>query len=142
MKTLTPPLILILTLVKVHSLVNRRFDGSLGGLGFTEFIILYHLNSAPEQKLRRIDLAGKVGLTASGITRLLLPMEKVGLVRKETNPNDARVSYVLLASGGKTRFNEALVRAEQLANEIIPPKAQAKVEDLTEVLTSMTGTVL
>ena len=93
-------------------MVTRRFDGSLGGISFTEFMILYHLSQANDEKMRRIDLASKVGLTASGITRLLLPMEKIGLIKKESNAQDARVSFVLLALGGKTKLEEAVENAE------------------------------
>ena len=92
---------LFLNLAKTQAMLSRRFDNSLGGLGFNEFIILYHLSQAPDQKLSRITLSEKLGLTASGITRILLPMEKIGLVGKETHIHDARISLVLLAPGGK-----------------------------------------
>ena len=52
-------------LSKIQSVVARRFDGRLNGIGFTDFMILLHLSQASEEKLRRIDLAEKVGLTAS-----------------------------------------------------------------------------
>jgi DNA-binding MarR family transcriptional regulator len=131
----------ILNLAKIQSLLTRRFDGGLGGLGLSEFMILYHLSCAPEEKLRRIDLAGKVGLTASGVTRLLLPMEKIGLVNKEVNPNDARVSYVILAPGGKRKLEEGIERAELLVHEIIPTKKIKKADELSELLTEMGGTI-
>ncbi len=141
MREISSSLKFLLLLSKTQSLLNRRFDSGLGGLGFTEFIILYNLSSAPDKKLKRIDLANKVGLTASGITRLLLPMEKIGLISKEVNPDDARVSYVLLAPGGKRKLEEGLERAEFLANEIIPEKDNEKIEDSSEILTKLTGTI-
>lgn len=141
MNTLSPSLKFILNLAKINSLISRRFDGGLGGLGFHEFMILYHLQGAPEEKLRRIDLAGKVGLTASGITRLLLPMEKIGLVSKEVNPHDARVSYVHLALGGKRMLEESLERAELLTKEVIPNRKSKKIDELSDLLTELGGTI-
>lgn len=141
MKILSPSLKFIFNLAKVQALLSRRYDSGLGGLGFNEFMILYYLSNAPDEKLRRIDLAGKIGLTASGVTRILLPMEKVGYVGRESNPNDARVSYAILAPGGKRRLEEELERAEYLTTEIIPEHKAKKVTELSELLTELSGTI-
>lgn len=112
MKSISTSLELLLKLTKVQIELTRRLDASLNGLSLSEFAILYQLSQAEDQKMRRIDLAEKVGLTASGITRLLLPMEKVGLIKKEINEHDARSSFVLLAKGGKEMLKEGIERAE------------------------------
>ena len=122
-------------LAKIQAIMNRRFDSGLGGLGFNEFIILYHLSQAQEEKMRRIDLAEKIGLTASGVTRILLPMEKVGLVKKEVNKEDARSSLVLLAHGGKQKLQEALERAELLVEDIIPSEKRNEIRKVEKILT-------
>lgn len=122
-----------LTLNKSVTELTRRLDASLNGISLTEFVILYHLNQAKDQKLRRIDLAEKVGLTASGITRLLLPMEKIGLIKKQTNPRDARSSFVLLASGGKEKLKEGIERAEVFCEERIKIN-QKELNQVTKLL--------
>lgn len=95
-------LLLLVNINKLQSVIARKFDFlSVHGLGFNDFVILYILNSSVESKMRRIDLADKIGLTASGVTRLLNPLEKTGLVTRETNERDARVSYVVITSTGK-----------------------------------------
>jgi len=109
-----------LILARTQAILSRRFDAGLGGLGLNEFMILYYLSIAEDEKMRRIDLANKVGLTASGVTRLLAPMEKIGLITRESNAQDARVSYVALAPGGKRHLVEGMERAELLADEILP----------------------
>ena len=48
-----------------------------------------------------------MGLSPFGITRHLNPMEKIGLIGKEQNPRDARVSLVALSSPGKRVYAEA-----------------------------------
>ncbi|MDD2907558.1 MAG: MarR family winged helix-turn-helix transcriptional regulator [Candidatus Gracilibacteria bacterium] len=124
---MTKKIDLFINIAKLSYILSKTLDGKLGGIGFNDFIVLYHLNKAPENKLRRIDLAEMVGLSASGVTRLLLPMEKIGLVNKESNPNDARVSYVILAPGGKTKFTEALERFEIFNEEVISSDSNEKV---------------
>lgn len=136
---ISPTVQFFLRLSKAQSVIGRRFDNGLGGLSQSDFHILYCLSQAKEGKMRRIDLAEKVGLTASGITRLLAPMEKVGLIRREANPDDARVSEVALAPGGETRLEHALEYAELLAEELTPPGKGKKLEELSELLLMLSG---
>ena len=59
--------------------------------------------------MRRVDLAERVVLTASGITRLLEGLEDSGYVCKETCASDARVSYAKLTDAGAAKLREAAV---------------------------------
>lgn len=136
MDTINTTLKFVLNLSKIQTVINRKFDGSLSlhGLSFNDFVILYHLNTAPGNKLRRIDLAEKMGVTASGVTRMLAPMEKIGLVSRETNERDARISYVVLAKGGKRLYEESLVTAQYFADDVFPASKGKKIEKLAEAL--------
>ena len=125
---ISPSTKILIDLARIQAVMTRRFDRSLGGLGFSEFIILYHLSQAKGEKMARIELAEKIGLTASGITRLLAPMEKIGLIKREANALDARVSLVILAPGGKMKLEEAIERADLLAEEIISAKKPKQLE--------------
>lgn len=142
MITTSTALQFFLNLSKIQSVVTRRFDGRLNGVGWTDFIILLQLSQAPDEKLRRIDLAEKIGLTASGVTRVLLPMEKIGLVSREINENDARVSYVVLAPGGKEKLFEALERAEYLSQSAIPASKMSRLGEISETLNEIGGAVM
>jgi DNA-binding MarR family transcriptional regulator len=130
MKKINQSLKFFLNLARAQSLITRKFDCRLGGgLSFTYFQVLYYLSLAPDEKLRRIDLAEKLALTASGVTRLLIPMEKIGLVKREASDHDARVSYVQLAPGGKQLLLERIGDAERLAEEMMPEtKSKGGVE--------------
>jgi DNA-binding MarR family transcriptional regulator len=87
--------------------------------------------------MRRVDLADTIGLTASGITRLLLPMEKIGLVRREAHDGDARVSYVALAPGGEQKLSEALSRAEEFCSDIIHTAESEEVARANNIIAKM-----
>jgi len=132
----------LISLAKTQSILNNRFDRGLGGLGFSEFLILYHLNQAPDQKMRRVDIADKIGLTASGVTRQLLPMEKIHYVKNGSPENDARARYVTITKAGEQRLNEALERLEFLAEEIMSKTAEKTVKEFTEFITDIGGRAL
>ncbi len=106
-------------LARVGAQITRRFDRHSGMFGWSGFQVLYSLNSAPERRMRRIDLADKLALTASGVTRMLLPMEKLGLVERETCEGDARVSFVKLTQAGKGQLSECTEDVELLADELL-----------------------
>lgn len=135
-------LLFLINLNKLQSVIARRFD-SLGahGLGLNDFVILYILNSSSQSKMRRIDLAEKTGLTASGVTRLLNPLEKIGLVTRETNERDARVSYVVITANGKKIFEETKQSAEHITKEILSAKKSKSLKTVNEFLFDLGGNI-
>jgi DNA-binding MarR family transcriptional regulator len=54
--------------------------------------------------MRRVDLARALGLTPSGVTRLLDGLEREHLVEKGTCERDARVTYAVLTEAGAARL--------------------------------------
>ncbi len=143
MQKINSDLDLAFKIAKIQAAISHKFDTRLGGgLGFNYFWLLYLLSQAEEGKLRRIDLAEKVGLTASGITRMLAPMEKIGLIKREQHPQDARVSFVSLAPGGKRLLEERIEKAEMLLEEILPQNSEAKVKEAAGLLAALFKGVL
>lgn len=109
---------LLLSITKTQTMLARRLN--LNGLGWYDFIILYHLNDAPGKQLRRIDLAVKLGLTPSGITRLLLPLEKLGIITSDQDNNDARARNARLTDAGSRLLDEATTSLEMKLEDIMP----------------------
>ncbi|WP_082461778.1 MarR family winged helix-turn-helix transcriptional regulator [Pedobacter sp. PACM 27299] len=131
-----------MNLAKAQAVISRRFDRlNVHGIGFNDLMILYVLRQSTDGKMRRIDLADQIGLTASGITRMLLPMEKIGLVTREANERDARVSYVVLTSAGKQLFEDAEKTASTLASEIVPALKPKDFNLLADLLSSLGGKI-
>lgn len=96
--------------LRAHAAVTRELSADLvraHGLTINDYEVLLHLSRAPERRLRRVDLADRVLLTASGITRLLDGLERGGLVEKQSCPNDGRVSYARLTDAGLAKLREA-----------------------------------
>lgn len=133
----------IINLAKTQSVFVKRFEGGLGnGLGFNEFLILYHLNQSPDKKMRRIDLAEKISMTASGITRMLLPMEKIGLIKSDSVAEDARVKFVLISKSGQEKIEETTERLNDLIEEILSPIKDAEIKNLSNFLVEIGGKIL
>jgi DNA-binding MarR family transcriptional regulator len=111
---------LCLELAKANARMVRRLDGRLGslhGISFGDFAILRLLNVAPDGKLRRVDLADQLGLTPAAVTRSLIPLEKIGLVRREMDKNDARVGFASLTKAGERVLKEATESADSISEE-------------------------
>ena len=89
---------------------SRNIDGVVGtihGIGLTEYMVLKNLMDSQDKVMRRIDLATSIGRTASGVTRLLAPMEKIGLIERVDNPRDARVSMITVTKVGEQILKDA-----------------------------------
>jgi DNA-binding MarR family transcriptional regulator len=104
------------------ALWDGRADAELGalhGLGISDFAALYHLAQAPAGRLRRVDLARRLALTPSGVTRLLGPLERRGLVTRESSGTDARATYAVLTKSGKTLVKDAAATLGATAESIL-----------------------
>jgi len=126
---------LIIALSSLQSHLQKKTDLilSIHGISFTEFMVMYYLNDAPNKTMRRIDLAESVGLSASGVTRLVIPMEKIGLVQKEANPRDARVSLVKLTKAGERVFKNAFVSFGDCANSLLKALDSKQLSEFLEL---------
>lgn len=143
MENISNTLKFFLNLTMTQALIARKFDArlSLHSISLNDFMILFHLSQAPDEKLRRIDLAEKVGLSASAITKKISPLEKIGMVKKEANTRDARVSFVKLAEGGKRVLEEALDSAEMAASELYPNEKEDQLKSSIDILIGLGGSV-
>lgn len=70
------------------------------GLQLTWYDVLVHLSEAPERRLRMQELAGRVLLSKSGLTRLIDRMEADGLVTRYPCLDDRRGTYAQMTDRG------------------------------------------
>ena len=131
-----------LRLARAQALIVRRFDsilGNLHGLSFGDYQLLYHLQRAPGARLRRIDLAERLALTASGITRSLMPLEKIGLVARQADARDARVGYAVITETGQALLIHADATAQALGQELLQDAPAEQLGALSAVLGRLAG---
>jgi DNA-binding MarR family transcriptional regulator len=132
-----------LRLARANAVLVRRFDSGLGnhhGISFSDYQLLNLLARAPGGKMRRVDLAERLSLTASGVTRSLLPLEKIGLVSRQSDPRDARVGYAVITPVGQELLVNATDVADVISREItrgLPPEQTARMHELLGQLAGM-----
>jgi DNA-binding MarR family transcriptional regulator len=129
---------LLFDLNRAHAVISRQFDARLGavhGIALTELQLLWVLAKAPEQRLRRMELAEQLGVTPSGVTWMLRPLTKRRLVTTRPDPADARASFALLTEAGARLVAEALPTARHLAAEMLSPQVRGHdVSSLADLL--------
>jgi DNA-binding MarR family transcriptional regulator len=94
-------------LLHAHAGATRELGADLHarhGLTLSDYETLAVLAEGP---VRRVDLAQRLGLTASGVTRLLDGLEEAGLVARAACPSDRRVTYAVLTGTGAAKLAEA-----------------------------------
>jgi DNA-binding MarR family transcriptional regulator len=99
-----------ISLLRAHAALTRDLSAKLTlehGLTLSDFEVLLRLSRAPERRMRRVDLAEQVLLSASGVTRLLDGLERQGLVERAACSADRRVVYAVLTEAGLERLRAA-----------------------------------
>jgi len=111
MKThLTREQTLALTFAGSWNRLEKRLDSALGairGISFAEYRLLRALSDAPGSWASRVDLAHAVGMTPSGVTRALRPLEKLGYLTTAKSKRDARLALTSLTPPGRDLVNDA-----------------------------------
>jgi DNA-binding MarR family transcriptional regulator len=92
---------------------------SAHGISLADLAILRELRREPAQKLRRSELAQRLGVTPSGIARQVAPLERIGLVARESHDRDARLALVVLTGTGAQVVDDALETAEAAADRAL-----------------------
>lgn len=59
--------------------------------------------------MRGAKLAERMQITASTITRMAAPMEKLGLIDRHTDERDARLAFMVITDAGREKLSEACV---------------------------------
>ena len=119
--------------------LERRLDHSLGairGISLAEYRLLRALGEAPGARASRVDLAGSVGLTPSGVTRALRPMEKLGIVSTEKSERDARLAIATLTPAGRELLEDASGVVDDTMKTVLKrsPQTAAHAADIADWL--------
>ena len=106
----SPAIEAFVRLVRASVAVTRQLSAQLSAdhcLTLNEYEALLLLARAPDSRMRRVDLANSLLLTAGGVTRLLDGLERKGFVEREESSTDRRVTYAVLSRAGRNKLREA-----------------------------------
>jgi len=96
--------------LEAHSYVTRLLAAELEhekALPLTWYDVLVHLEEADGHRLRMTELAERVLLSKSGLTRLVDRMCAAGLVSRSADDRDRRGRWVGLEPAGIARLHDA-----------------------------------
>ena len=105
------------------------------GLSVNEFLLLLHLERSAANRLPRVDLARRMHVSASTITRMAAPMEKVGLIDREVDERDARLVFVVATNAGREKLSEALSTFSKRAGYLFDDRCEdEEIDQFASVL--------
>ncbi|MCW2886674.1 MAG: hypothetical protein QOE54_1350 [Streptosporangiaceae bacterium] len=104
------------TLLRVQAQVSRQLQNDLlteHDLALGSYDVLLHLARSEDGRLRMNDLADRVLLSRSGLTRLVDRLQREGLVERESCSSDARGLFAVLTPAGRERVLTATPTHQQ-----------------------------
>ena len=130
-------------LARAHTILRRELEAEVltpRGLSFNDFETLFHLYRADDRRLRRIDLAGLLMLSPSGVTRLLDGLQESGFVENRHCDDDARVTWAsLTVEGARTIECVGAEHTEVLRGFFRGALDDDEVEQLSRLLEKLPG---
>jgi DNA-binding MarR family transcriptional regulator len=137
------PFTAVVNLLRAQALLQERFAGELGsvhGLALNEALLLMHLEKAPLRRLTRVDLAKRLHASPSTVTRMAAPMEKTGLISRQSDPRDARLAYVVLTEAGLTLVGDVRKTIERRSAELFRDRwSDSEIASLAKMLGRLTA---
>jgi DNA-binding MarR family transcriptional regulator len=92
-------------LLRVHAALAKLLDAELTAehdLPLSSYEVLITLQAAPGKRCRMAELADRVLLSRSGMTRLVDRLEREGLLVRDTCSSDGRGCFAVLTDAGET----------------------------------------
>jgi DNA-binding MarR family transcriptional regulator len=69
--------------------------------------VLLELNAAPDRQLRMQDLAARVVLSRTRVSRLVSELERVGYIERVPDPDDGRATLARITAEGRAARRQA-----------------------------------
>jgi DNA-binding MarR family transcriptional regulator len=98
------------TFLRAHAHVVRELERELQSeqqLALTDYDVLIQLSQADDRRLRMSELADRLLLSRSGVTRLVDRLVADGLVERATCESDRRGQWAALTDAGYDRLRAA-----------------------------------
>ena len=110
--------------LRAHSAMLRRISADLDEADLPPlpwYDVLAALNEAPENRMRQVELAERVLLSNSGMSRLLDRLEKAGVAERVQCPGDRRSFHVQITAEGEEMLDRMWpVYARGIAEDFMP----------------------
>lgn len=117
-----------------------RWLGDTHRLGLTEYRALDLLSQAPDRELRVNELAQRLGLNPSSVTRLVTRLEGKRLARRDVCADDGRGVYAVLDQPGERLLQEVRPQYEaRVVDQLARLEAHLPQSDASAVAAALTA---
>lgn len=128
--------------LEAHSRVTAQLEVELRddtGMPLTWYDVLVQLSEAPGHRLRMQELARRVLISKSGLTRLVDRMCDAGYVAREPDPVDGRGTLAVMTGAGRRALHQAAPAhlasvARIFAERMTPDEVEAMISALQRIL--------
>ena len=119
--------------------ITARYEQALAPVGLTagQFSILVALSVRGDDGVILGDLAGRLGMDRTTVTRAIAPLERDRLVRTRTAADDARKRLVMLARKGRATLEAAIPLWESAQKDLIKQLGSHRFQQMTETLSDV-----
>jgi DNA-binding MarR family transcriptional regulator len=96
--------------LRTHATVVRRLEREVEaatGLPLSWYDVLLELDAADDGRLRMVELADRVVLSRTRVSRLVDDIVRAGLVEKIPDPADGRATFAVITDRGRTALRDA-----------------------------------
>ena len=130
-------------LLHAHHQIIRTLDAELHSeheLSMAEYDVLLRLARAPSRCLRMTELAERVMMSPSGLTRVVDRLVGAGLVERDRFEGDARVMLARLTpKGGGVLREAARTHIRGIREHFTGRLSQAQLRNVASALEAITG---
>ncbi|HYT29726.1 MAG TPA: MarR family transcriptional regulator [Actinomycetota bacterium] len=131
-------------LLHAYHQVIRKLDRDLReehDLPLAAYDVLLRLAKAPDRALRMTDLAERVMLSPSGVTRLVDRLVTKGMVQRRADPDDARGALASLTDEGLRQLRSAArTHLRGIRDQFTGRLSEAQLRNVASGLETITGT--
>ncbi len=126
------------SLLSAHSRLMARLDAELQtsqGMSVSDYGVLVQLSEAEGGRLRMSELADRLLLSPSGLTRRLDGLVSAGLVGRARCPTDRRGAFAELTEAGRARLEQAAPdHVDQVRRHFVDRLSRRQLEALVDAL--------
>jgi DNA-binding MarR family transcriptional regulator len=132
------------SLLSAHSRLMARLDAELQasqGMSVSDYGVLVQLSEAEGGRMRMSELADRLLLSPSGLTRRLDGLVHAGFVDRVRCPTDRRGAFAVLTEAGRGRLAQAAPdHVDQVRRHFVDRLSRRQLESLVDALSKVADT--
>jgi len=126
---------LLREIIRTHQVLMTGFSRGVG-VPASRFTLM-RLVALAENDIGIMDLARQLGVNPAAVTRQVKEMDMEGLIRRRSDPKDARRSYVSLSPKGLKLFKQIHARSHDLESRLSSLISNEEMRVAVDVLSKL-----